>query len=295
LKEADESQAAAMALSGDKRIEALKKSIELLKGLPEQVTEGDDVLISRQEVYERISNRAVEWQKEAEAAKQAQLDTAQTAAQTLAQEMARAETAMATLEKRIVDLDGKILSLSRSVILTLDDQVTAGVENIRRALSSLGSGVNVSGGSSYVNVIPGAVSLSSPSSFALDSYAKGTNYVPKTGLYQLHEGEAVLTVEDNLLRKMAIVKEEADITRRALAATPSRTGYYTNQLENSNKQLQQYSQQLNGGSGGSTTVTFSGDINLNLPNVTNQSTGADLAREAMPELIRLMKTRFKAA
>ncbi|MHB1153567.1 MAG: phage tail tape measure protein [Eubacteriales bacterium] len=31
----------------------------------------------------------------------------------------------------------------------------------------------------------------------IDSYATGTNYVPKTGLYKLHEGEGVLTKEEN--------------------------------------------------------------------------------------------------
>lgn len=249
LEEADASQAAAMQLTGDKRIEAIKKSIELLKTLPEEVTEGDDILISRREIYEKISSRAMEWQKEAEAAKQAQLDTAQTAAKTLAQEMAKAEVAMSQLEGRIVELDGKILSLSRTVTLTLDDQVTAGVENIRNALSSLsGSGVNVPSGSRYVNVIPGAVSVNSPSPFALDSYAKGTDYVPKTGLYQLHQGERVVTATDN----------------------------------------------ARGNYDGQASISF-GDVNLVLPNVTNQSTGAELARQALPELMRLMNTRFKKA
>jgi hypothetical protein len=197
LGAADAAQAAAMELNGDKRTEALKKAIEMLKEVPKEVVVGNDILVSQQQAFENYKSRAEEWQKEAEAAKRDQLDAAQTAAKTLAQEMTRAETAMATLEQKIVDLDGRIISLSRSVTLTLDDQVTAGVENIRRALSSLGSGVNVSGGASYVNVIPGAVSLGSPSPFALDSYDKGTSYVPKTGLYQLHQGERVVTAADN--------------------------------------------------------------------------------------------------
>jgi hypothetical protein len=48
------------------------------------------------------------------------------------------------------------------------------------------------------------------------------------------------------------------------------------------------------GNFGSTSFTF-GDVHLNLPNVTNQSTGADLAREALPELMRLMQRSRKAA
>ena len=217
LEAADASQAAAMELTGDKRIEAIKKSIELLKALPEEVTEGDDVLISRQEVYEKIATRAQEWQSEAEAAKQAQLETSKTAAQILAQEMTRAEEAMTQLEQKIVQLDGKILSLSRVVTLTLDDQVTPGLETVRKALeglvnSSMQNGTRVT----YVNSIPGAVSLDAPSSYALDSYAKGTEYVPKTGLYELHQGEAVLTVEQNRVSYALQRRNEAMLGKEVL-------------------------------------------------------------------------------
>lgn len=42
------------------------------------------------------------------------------------------------------------------------------------------------------------------------------------------------------------------------------------------------------------TYTF-GNLQLILPNVTNQSTGAELARQAFPELMRLMNSRLKKA
>lgn len=45
---------------------------------------------------------------------------------------------------------------------------------------------------------------------------------------------------------------------------------------------------------GSGNVTF-GDVNISLPNVTNQSTARDLARQALPEIERLLRTRFKTA
>ena len=199
LDQADASQAEAMKLSGDKRIEAIKKSIDLLKTLPEQVTEGDDILISRTEAYERIATRAKEWQSEAEAAKQAQLDSSKVAAKTLAEEMARTETAIQGLERQIVSLDNQILALSRTVTLTLDDQVTAGVENIRKALESIvGSGATVSRSTvTYTNVIPGAVSLSSPIN-SWTPLATGTNYVPHDNFPALlHRGEAVVPAKYN--------------------------------------------------------------------------------------------------
>ncbi len=41
-------------------------------------------------------------------------------------------------------------------------------------------------------------------------------------------------------------------------------------------------------------VSF-GDVSFVLPNVTNQSSARDLARQAMPEILNLMKTRYRAA
>ena len=39
----------------------------------------------------------------------------------------------------------------------------------------------------------------------LGSFKKGTDYVPKTGIYKLHEGEAVKTAEENKMDPMALV------------------------------------------------------------------------------------------
>jgi len=246
LNAADASMSSAMQLTGDKRIEAIKKTIDLLKTMPEEVSSGDDVLISRQEIYEKITSRANEWQKEAEAAKQAQIDTAKTAAQVLAQEMSRAEEAMAALETKIVNLDGKIVSLSRTVTLTLNDQVTGGVANIQFAIDGLKSGRSVA--ASYVSSIPGRSSSSSPSeyyesngsmywgdgSYAGPSLAVGTNRVPADGFAFLHKDEAVVPAKYN----------------------PAAGG-------------------TSPGSGAAVTITG----NIILPNVTNQTTARELFAE----------------
>lgn len=242
LNAADTSMSAAMQLAGDKRIEAIKKTIDLLKTMPEEVASGDDVLISRQEIYEKITSRAKEWQQEAEAAKQAQIDTAKSAAQVLAAEMNRAEQAMAALETKIIGLDDRILSLSRTVTLTLNDQVTGGVENIKRAIAGLGSGRSVA--ASYVSSIPGSGGSQSPSeyyesngsmywgdgSYAGPSLAVGTNYVRADGPAYIHKGEAVVPAKYN----------------------PAA-----------------------GGSGGGVTITG----NIILPNVTNQTSARELFAE----------------
>ena len=76
------------------------------------------------------------------------------------------------------------------------------------------------------------------------SYASGTSYVPETGYYQLHRGEAVST----------------------------RSEVATGQNQQS--------------------VSF-GDMQFVLPNVTNQSSAKDLAREALPEIMNLMRSRLR--
>jgi hypothetical protein len=53
------------------------------------------------------------------------------------------------------------------------------------------------GGASYVTGGAGAASWTSGDDLPLGSYATGTDYVPRTGLYQLHQGEAVTSAADN--------------------------------------------------------------------------------------------------
>jgi len=62
-------------------------------------------------------------------------------------------------------------------------------------LSSLGSSSS-STGQTYTSS-GGYNNAVSPSSYVLGSYASGTDYVPKTGPYMLHEGESVGTASDN--------------------------------------------------------------------------------------------------
>jgi len=80
------------------------------------------------------------------------------------------------------------------------------------------------------------------------SYASGTSYVPRTGLYQLHRGEEVRT--------------RGEASNAGQSAAPS--------------------------------ISF-GDLNLSLPNVTNQTSARQLAKELLPELSNLMRTRYRGA
>ena len=53
------------------------------------------------------------------------------------------------------------------------------------------------GGPSYVTGGAGAGTWTSGMDLPLGSYASGTDYVPRTGLYQLHQGEKVVTASQN--------------------------------------------------------------------------------------------------
>lgn len=201
----DQAQAKAMQLTGQKRIDALQAAMGLLKQLPTDVREGDQVIISSLEVYAQAQQRFEAMQAASEAAKQAEIDQAQQSAAMLASEMAKAQTAMEELQQRVIDLDARILALSKTVVLSVDDQATGPIDAIQVALAKL-QDKEITITANYVSNIPSAAGGSSvPSSasqtttvsrgslpmFPIASFATGTAYVPRTGLYQLHRGEEV--------------------------------------------------------------------------------------------------------
>jgi TP901 family phage tail tape measure protein len=94
---------------------------------------------------------------------------------------------------------------------------------------------------------PGNTNINAPFGSFSPSFAIGTSYVPRTGLYQLHRGEQVST-----------------------------------RTETQKKQPEQQSISI-------------GDVNLNLPNVTNQATARQLAKDLLPELSSLMRSRLRTA
>jgi hypothetical protein len=53
----------------------------------------------------------------------------------------------------------------------------------------------LAGGTSYADIVSSNPVLGT--NLSLDQYADGTNYVPKTGLYTLHQGEAVVPAAQN--------------------------------------------------------------------------------------------------
>lgn len=56
----------------------------------------------------------------------------------------------------------------------------------------------------------------------LGSFKKGTNYVPKTGVYKLHEGEKVVTAEDNKMNPYSKVTEGAKKPKKVVKSIHTR-------------------------------------------------------------------------
>lgn len=75
-------------------------------------------------------------------------------------------------------------------------------------------------------LIPGlSVGASSSQSGALGSYATGTDYVPKTGLYKLHEGEAVVPASQNTGVSSSVTNNTSSWTHSGDVILPNVTNY----------------------------------------------------------------------
>jgi hypothetical protein len=81
------------------------------------------------------------------------------------------------------------------------DQATSVIDNIAAQLERLhDKTINItaqySGGQGATS-LPTMPSESNPDFSYLDSFAIGTDYVPRTGIYKLHQGEAVIPAAQN--------------------------------------------------------------------------------------------------
>ena len=119
----------------------------------------------------------------------------------LAEQMINAELRIKNYNRQLSEMD-RLLKLLPSV---KDIDVNVRVSGLN-SLAQIGSVVGSSTGQSYTTNVsglsPGMQSwwddvLASDPGLVLGSYAKGTDYVPKTGLYELHQGEAVIPANIN--------------------------------------------------------------------------------------------------
>lgn len=193
LDRIDADAAAAMQLSGDKKIEALQAVMSRLKELPAEVAIGDQVVISSLQIYDEATSRFRAYQAAAEAAQAAEVAAAGTAAASLAAEMATAQQAMETLQGEITAIDERIAALTRTVTLSLNDQASAPIASIQRALDAL-QDKTITVRANYINSIPGS---GADVTATIPKFENGTPYVPRTGLALVHQGERIIPAAQN--------------------------------------------------------------------------------------------------
>jgi hypothetical protein len=140
-------------------------------------------------------------------AKQQQITTDQLWGQVLLQSLTDAQNEMDKLKQTISDLSDQIKNMQKTVELTGVDHVSSVVDSIINRIQQLhmlasqqitfSASLSSSSSSSGTSSPDTSANLNLNSGLVLNSYASGTDYVPRTGLYQLHQGEKVVTAAQN--------------------------------------------------------------------------------------------------
>ena len=170
-------------------------------------TEFQDVSITKYvDTWQLAESRVIEMMQRAQAVQQAQRDQeAQNQAQALAgiaqvtSAMQGVEAAIKATETTLINLDNL---LSKQQVLSIDvsgalSELTL-VRDYMVELLRLNGQVNGGPASSSLNYSSiSTTPVTDADTSPITSFAVGTNYVPRTGLYQLHQGEAVIPAAQN--------------------------------------------------------------------------------------------------
>jgi len=218
----------ALNMSGQDEIKALEEYKQAVAALQQQYAQGipgaadifgkpGEIISAKNIAEDAISDieRATQNQKNAivklEAEKQNQIEADRLWGQVIQEETAKAQTAMDNLKATIAELSTQIQNMEKTITLSGDDQVSGVVDSIIARIKQLHdlakdpiiltttsggvfsskSSIGSDGFTNFQNT------LSTNDSGVLDGYADGTNYVPRTGKYMLHQGEAVIPAAEN--------------------------------------------------------------------------------------------------
>ncbi|MBN1830294.1 MAG: phage tail tape measure protein [Deltaproteobacteria bacterium] len=228
----------AMRLSGQEKIDALEKykqSVASLAstystGVTETYTrfgeESKRVILSAEEVAQKavsaIETAAIAQKKaldELTTEKQKQIRADRTWGDMLQSTARDAAAEIETLKATIENLSASIDAMQKLIEIEGVDLVSPVVDSIRNELDSLHD-KTITITTVYRTV---GVGSGGGEAEALGSYQKGTDYVPKTGLYMLHEGEKVVT-RDRTIREIAMynkIQERSSV--RTVSAGQSNT------------------------------------------------------------------------
>jgi hypothetical protein len=222
----------ALNLSGQDEIKALEAYKQAVAALQQQYAKGipgvadifgkaGDILSAKTIAEDALSDieRATQNQKNAlaelTAEKQNQIAVDQLAGQQLQEEAIKSQGEIEKLKTLMADLSAQIQGMQKTIELTGIDNVSGVVNSIMARMEALhalaAQPINIGGGSSsgYSSLSAGSDGFTdipfTLGSGVIDSYASGTDYVPRTGNYQLHQGEAVIpAAQNNNSRSMSI-------------------------------------------------------------------------------------------
>lgn len=184
VQELEQKQQLAQQLGTDERIKLLQQVQQQWAGLSSEVKDGDNLLLSQAETTAAAINkiRAIGVQLEQE--KAGQISQQQQQLQAIQASMAAASNMLTEYQNKVAALDSTIAGLTRTYSLTMKDEASPAIRAIKSELDQLRD--------KSITITAVYRSVSTDAALApMGSYASGTDYVPKTGLYMLHRGEEV--------------------------------------------------------------------------------------------------------
>lgn len=181
----EEKQRIAQGLGGDEKIQMLQSIQQAWANLTGEIKEGDQVLLSQADASAGALLKIQAIGKQLEAEKAAQLGQAEESVTSLERAMQAATGMVSDYQQRIMELDNTIAALTRTFSLTMKDEASPVIAQVKSALDGIRD--------KTITITAVYRPVYADNSAALGSYAVGTSYVPRTGLYQLHQGEKVVT------------------------------------------------------------------------------------------------------
>jgi hypothetical protein len=149
--------------------------------------------------------------------KQKQIEADRAWGDVLKQSAEEAVASIRSIQSVIAELEAQIAAMQKVVTISGNDQVTPVVNDISMALAGLhDKTINITtvyrsiGGSGGGELILPSQTAAAGGEPPIASYATGTPYVPRTGLYRLHQGEIVVPEQASAqLRRQSVLRGAA--------------------------------------------------------------------------------------
>jgi hypothetical protein len=184
VQQLEEKQRLAQQLGTEERIRLLQQVQQQWSGLSSEIREGDQVALTQAEAAATAVNKIQQIGAQLEAEKSAQISRQQEAVASLQASMDQASAMVSQYQARVQELDATIAALTRTFSLDINDNASPSIRAIKSELDQLRD-KQITITSVYRQVYAAAPAE------AMGSFASGTDYVPRTGMYLLHRGEEV--------------------------------------------------------------------------------------------------------